>query len=452
MPPPVEITIDGVVVPCWEEMSLSIDNILGQTVDTAKLTFFDRDANLEIPELADIIITRTDNGQRIFGGLTSVVEGTTAGLSRRWEVQCQDYTVLLDAGLVHCSYPSGWTYDGMSGDKAIIAHLFEKVGVTLLGLGPSEIEARTFVGQAFSDFMSAIFFNYSSYREALQTIAGYTGWNYYVDYYRRLHYYYREDYPAPYRLSSTPGPGNVVYRKLRWRRDGTAVRNLYVMFGARLFSSPQHYYLPGDGVKTHYTLGIEDIGRNINLVAPPGEGNIIVEVNAGTDSVPIWVPQKVGNESTDSLDTCDCLHNSMHQILRFKVPPPNLTAAVYVRAVHLIGAGQADADDNSIVKYKRTFARRLSAGDTNSAIAINWKLNTYKEQFAFALEKVTLTVDDISYPGPDRFGIGQWVELENPVLGINRSYLIHRVTTRLIGGTHMEYDLELRNWFTDQAT
>ena len=455
---PIEITIGGQPITTAEQASVSIDNILGQTIDTAKITVFDRDANIEIPEAVDVIITRTDTGQRIFGGLSSVVEGSTAGLSRRWDVQCQDYTVLLDTGLVHCSYQSGFTYDGLSGDRAIIAHLFEMAGVNLMGSGASEIEARTYVGQAFIDTdMGSMFFNYNTYREAIQTIASYAGWNYHVDYYKHLHYYYRDNTPAPYRLSSTPGPGNITYRKIRWRRDGTAIRNLFIMFGARLFSSEQHYYLKGDRYflddegNACYTLGIEDIGRNVSLVAPPGKDHILVDVNMGTDQNPNWVPQSVGIEGFDNLDAVDCLHNSLHQVLIFKVPPPNLNNAIFIRAVYLIGAGQADAEDGSIAKYGRTFARRLSAGDTNSAIAIGWKLNSYKEQFAYAMEKITLTIDDTEFPGTDRFEAGQWVQLDNGTLGLNRSYLIHRVTTRILGGSHLEYELELRSWVTDVA-
>ena len=450
MTAPIEITIGGTVIPCWEELSLNIDNILGQTIDTAKLTIYDRDANMNIPELADVIITHTGTGKRLFGGLSSVVEGTTAGLARKWDVQCQDYTMLLDAGLVHNSYRIAFTYDGMSGDKAIIAHLFEKAGVTLLGQGPSEIEARQYVGQAF-DEMGALYFSYNTYREAIQTIAGYTGWNYHVDYHKHLHYYFRDNNPAPYCLSSTPGPGNVCYRKLRWRRDGTAVRNHYMMFGANLYSDTLPYYLPSDGIRTTLTLGIEDIGVNRMLCAPPGEKHIIVSINTGTDLNPYWERIEVDNAVSGNLDRVDCIFNPVEKTLVFNDPPPNLTAAVLVEAVHTWQAGQGDAHNESIAKYGRTLSRRLTAGDINSAYALNKKLHNYKEQFAFALEKVTLTVDDISYPGPERFEAGQWVILNNNVLNLDRYYLIHRVSTHLIGGEYLEYELELRSWVSDNS-
>jgi hypothetical protein len=43
------------------------------------------------------------------------------------------------------------------------------------------------------------------------------------------------------------------------------------------------------------------------------------------------------------------------------------------------------------------------------------------------------------------------VPLYNAVLGINKSYLIHRITTTCRGGLLMGYELELRNWFTETA-
>ena len=456
MAAPVAVTIGGVPITTVDQASFRIESILGQTVDTAQLQIFDKNANIAIPEQVDVIITRTDTGERIFGGLSSIVDGWTQGVSRWWQVQCQDYTILLDTTLVFNSYPSGFTYDGLIGDKAVIAHLFEKsiVGATG-GTGPaSEIEARTYVQQGLSS-MAAIYFYYTSLREALNTIANYSGWNFYIDYNKHLHYYFRESIAAPFALSSSPdNVTSIGYRNLKWRRDGTSVRNMYVQFGTSLFSSTQTFIIPSDGAKTHLTIGIADIGRNVVLAAIPAEKYIEVYKNTGTDIAPVWTALTVGIDGVDSLASVDVLHNAIHQTLDFAVAPPNLTNSVKVMGVYQINAGQQDVDGGSIAKYGRAFAKRLVASDANSAAALAGKLATYKKEFAYAIQKITLQVDDGAFPVGNtlRFKVGQWVYFTNAVLGItNKGYLIHRVTTTILGGELKSYELELRNYFTDTA-
>ena len=156
------------------------------------------------------------------------------------------------------------------------------------------------------------------------------------------------------------------------------------MFGANLFSSVQTYILPSNGIKTILTLGIADIGRNVLLQPPPGETNILVWKNTGSDVTPSWTALTVGNDGFDLLTEKDCLINPTQQTIQFAIAPPNLTNSVKIQAVYLLGAGQVDTDNNSINKYGRTFARRLTAADANSATTLAAKLANYKQQFAFA--------------------------------------------------------------------
>jgi prophage tail gpP-like protein len=63
-------------------------------------------------------------------------------------------------------------------------------------------------------------------------------------------------------------------------------------------------------------------------------------------------------------------------------------------------------------------------------------------------------IADEAFPTGDtrRFQCGQWVNLTNDVLGItSKGFLIHRVTTTILGGELKGYELELRDWFTEAA-
>lgn len=464
MTAPVAVTIGGAAVTTLDQSEFRIDSILGQTIDTATLKIYDKTNAIALPEQADVVITRTDTGERIFGGLSSIPIGWTEGASRWWQLSCQDYTTLLDSTIVFASYPSGFTYDGLVGDKAVIANLFE---MAVVGIGggtapASEINARTYVEQGLTS-MAALFFQYTTLREALQTITSYTGRNYYVDYDLKLHYYYKMNEPASFSLSSSAdGVSSLSYRSLKWQRDGTSIRNLYMAFGANLFSSLQTYILPNSGGSTAITLGVTALGRNVILAAPAGEDFIKVYKNTGTDLSPVWTQLTVGLENLDSLTDKDVLHNPTEQRLTFAVAPPNFTNSVKIEAVFAFIGGQPDADIGSITKYGRVFAKRIVAGDANSAAALNAKVQNYKKQFAYALNKATLTVDDSSFPVGDtrRFKCGQWVNLTNDILSQGftnpplqaKGFIIHRMTTKILGGDLLSYELELRDWFTDSTT
>jgi len=451
------VEINGVPVPSIQESTIRIESILGRTLGSAKMTIHDKYANLPVNELSDVVIYRRDTGERIFGGLCSIPTGWTEGRSRWWELNCQQYTTLLETTLVFNSYPSGFTYDGLTGDKAIIAHLFER---SVVGLGggeglASEINARTYVQQALTS-MAAMFFFYTSLLEAMVTISNYSGWNFRVDHYKRLHYYLRESAPATFNLSSEPdGVTTIGYHGLKWKRDGTYVRNAYLMFGANLFSSPQEYILPSNGADEVLTLGIYDIGINVALAAPPGFRTIRVFKNTGTDETPVWAEQVVGIDYIDTIPPKQVLHSPIGQTLRFGTAPPNLTSSVRIIALIPFTGGQPDSDAASILKYGRLFSKRLVASDANSVAALRAKLSSYKQQFAYAVEMCTLKVNDSDFPvgSTARFEVGQFVYLTNSILGIlNKGYVVHRVTTTVLGGQLRQYDLELRSWFTEVIT
>lgn len=455
--PALAFTIGGVTYDNVEEDSVSIESILGQTIDTARLVLFDKDRSLNIPEGVDIVITRSDTGARVFGGLTSTIKGSIeGGIQRKWQVDCQDYTALLQSIYFFASYVNGFTFDGLSGDKAIIANLFEKTVIGASGAtgAASEIEARTYVQQALSSMGGPLLFNYVSALEAMRTICQATGYNYYVDQNLKLHYYFRESNAAPFGLSDSPdGSATLMYRKPIWTRDATSLINNYVVFGPQNITSPQAYILPSDGVRTVVALLPSSTSvpalPNYPLVAPPGQTVITVEVNTGSDVSPVWTARTVGISAIDTIPPKQVLHDSIGRNLTFATAPPNLTNAIRVTGSYLLQTGAAGSLAQSITKYGRIFTRRFVASDSVSVAGLTQKLANYKTEYGNALDVVTLSIDDDVFPGTARFETGQMVPFRNDILGINKSFLIHRITTKILGGPNLTYDLELRDWFTD---
>ena len=553
--------------------SLLVESIIGQSVDSADLTVHDGRRQVNIETYSEIQVWAFRNTQDLrmfmgeeingyqapgqaphgatkeFAGLAVMIDGEPIGVEREWELGCQDYTVLMDRSLVLQQYRPDYTYTNLQGqdlvgDVAILASIFERDTLGAFGIStksPIEvIVGHDYVQQGLRS-LSQQEFRYNSQREAISQLAQYVGYDFYVDYDRRLHYYYRKSRRAPYRLTDQGGgDGDVQYAGLRWKRDGSRLVNTFALFGDRLITENQTAIMASDGEQLVYNLDYDTVGVNFPLLPEVdrdairvdynrnrGKGNrlyqhvgmpsrleltieaadgnftagdptsmlaeerpievgdvvvnhtdgswgtvrapieafrLFVDLRGGRRNewrfgdyafVPTWEPQPVvtaGPLTLPAADQAVLLHDSIGRSLTIPAErkPPYGERAMRLRFVHNFVGGQVDSDPISVERYGQVLARRVVASDVNSAQGMLQKLEHLKDQYADALEIATLTVDDQQMPRGLRPQKGEWVAFENSVLGVyNREYQVNRVTTRLIGGTLVEYSLELRSWEVD---
>ena len=289
------------------EDSLLVESIVGQVVDTCEFTVYDRESEVVIPAMSELVITRLypgvptmsepdpgpEEGPKLFAGYISSITGRPEARSRYWDVGAQDYTLLLDRSLVIQSYPADFRYDGLAGDRAIIAAAFEQHTVGLFGSSVSSpIAVRTYVQQGLLSLAQQEF-RYSTLREVTSQLAQYVGFDFYVDYDKELHYYYRESEEAPYELSDQTtvlahevgrtGKRILRYRDAEWERDGTRLVNTFALFGDRLLSDAQTLVMAGTGSETEFDLSFDTIRLNFPLLPEPGESTVRVDVNTGAN-------------------------------------------------------------------------------------------------------------------------------------------------------------------------
>ena len=472
MTSPIALTIGGTSYTAVKEDSMVINSVLGKTINTMQLTLYDKNCTLTVPkEGVDVIVTRTDTGERIFGGLASNIIGHVEGVSRYWDIQCQSYTVLLDRILFYYYYPPCFTYTNLAaqalvGDVAILGHMFEKSVVGMYGQATtaSEIAVSPTYVQQGSPSLVALNVNYMYAREAIELLANYVGFNYYVDYNKNLHYYYKETNLPPFCLSSASAQlpdsaGNLLdpieYNGMIWQRDATRIINNYLVFGTSVSSDTKTSTIANNGVKT--TLSMAFNGTASPILPPPGKAQVEVYVNSGSDVSPTWVTQTVGTMYIDDAGSYNVLADYTNLVLNFAVAPPNLTLAVKVNYLYQFQGGMPDSAQDSITQYGRLFSTRMTAADANSAAAMQSNINHLKTQFKGALEKVTCKVDDSAFPAgnTNRFKIGQWVPFYNHILGtptsatLLKNYQVYSMKTRCLGGSVLSYELELRNWMLE---
>ena len=271
-----------------QEETFVVESIIGRSIDTCDFTVHDKYSNIEIPSMADVVVTRSGDSGRLFAGLAAFITGTPSGFSRYWDVSCQDYTILLDRSLVLQNYPVGFTYGTnpeLIGDKAIMASAFEEdlIGVSGASDLPSEIDAEEFVEQGLP-VLAHQQFKYNSLREVVSQLAQYVGHEFYVDYDKKLHYYYNEHNPAPFSLTDgVPSNTALQYRNCQWKRDGTQLTNTFALFGDRLLSDSQVSLLSSDGSKTAFDLDFDAIELNFPILAEPGFSAIRVDKRGSSD-------------------------------------------------------------------------------------------------------------------------------------------------------------------------
>ena len=437
------------------ESSLRIEEILGKTIDTCSFNVIDNERTLTFVPMSDIIIER--NGKKLFAGLITMISAKTSGAGRVWTIKCEDYTVLLTTSFIFASFIANFTYSGLQGDKARIAFAFENCTWGTLQYN-AEIDARTYIDSAGeSPFvgggMTAENFDTVSLLDFMNTMCSYTNFSFYVDFDKNLHYYKRSTDVTGYELNDYAIPDSMVYgvpyRDIRVETDATSLSNQYLLFGTSIKSSVQTYNIYNDNPtqyadmqgKTEIKVGIEQIGVNVAMLAPAGRKHIAINLN-GTD----LTDDEIGIYGIDNFGlTIIVLHDVTGQKLYFKNA---ISGNIIIRYVYSYDYGQYYIDDSSVNSYGRKFCNVLSSPDGNTVASINHKLETYQEQFAEPLITVVMTVDSID-AGADDLECGKWVQVVNHVLDINRFFCIYRISTRIIGNDTLEYELELRSWYTE---
>ncbi len=244
------------------ESQPEIVSVLNSEVDTFAVTLKNADA-LGLHTWQEIYFYSNTTGNRLFGGVIGTIDPHPAtDLSKNsYDLGCSDFGALLERSVVQMQYAA-------MTDKALIAAVF---GDALPGL--SEIDVTTYVRMVAT--IPAQQYNRKTLREVLDAICDISGGYWYIDYYKRLHYFATQDSSAPWDVSDDPTEaGCQVVEELQSHRDGTNVVNIIELVGGKYLSDDLTDIYPGSGYK-----------NTLNLTArtkpPTGQSKIVVQRNDG---------------------------------------------------------------------------------------------------------------------------------------------------------------------------
>ena len=384
---------------------LDIAQVVTKRVDTLALRLENPNVGWSIEGKQEIVVSNNAETVRYFAGYISNIKLDTIGISKALIISAQDYTVLLDTIIINEVYEN-------QGDQTIIASLFTKYA--------GEFDATTYVKPGRT--IERIVFYYCALREALEWLAEISGYDWYIDYNKYLHYFSQETNLAPFALSSSPvAPSSYPHKVSSYEKDVTGIVNRVIVIGGSYLSENTEFELAADGQQQRLALPY-------SLHAPSDDTLVEVYENTGSDSVPTWVELSVGIDYLDDPASHDCLYNYTEKFLSFTTAPPNLQRSIKVRGRYDVPILVRVRSLDSYSTYGRWYEAKVVDQDIDSR---DWARLRGK---AFLADKAMELPKGVTTCRQEGLVAGMRIQIVDSVRGINGYYLIQSIRTKLLSG------------------
>lgn len=371
----------------------------------------------------EVIITDA-TGLIIFGGYATKYNDSTTkqlGLSKQpfTEVAGIDYSTSLQRTMVNETFSS-------ISDSAILRFLFQKYApwVNLQYL-PSTT-AYLFPVKRFRNV---------SLEQAMQAVAGITGYLIYVDYQKNLRYVAPAvASSAPFSISDNPNfinsfPGAVT----DFQVDDTSAINRVTFYGGTKLSNP-------------FTQDISPFANGNNKTFPlaysPSSlagGGYLLTVNGVNQAVYVSTSAAPFGQFKSQGGSADALVDTSNKTVTFDVAPAS-GATVLFTYRYSFPLALRMTDENSHKFFGVYMDGYIQDGSTIDVFTAIQRAKVVLAQHSFGL--TTLKID--AYHGSAQSG--QIMQVVNTVRGINASYLIQNVEIEPYGGGNFVYHLTLGAW------
>lgn len=390
------------------EQTLVIESVITHQIDTCE---FVTASAIELKQ--EIIVSNLDETVRYFAGYIATIGYELEGITLLHKCAAQDYTVLLDAVIV------AKVYENMM-DSAILADLFS----VYLG----EVNATTYVQSGRNH--TRIMFNRITLYEAVAQLAEMSGFDWYVDYDKNLHYFHPVTNTAPFHLSDTPNfISHFPYSDLDYNKEAIKLVNRILIVGGTYLSDNSEFELANNGQATVLLLPYR-------LHKPTDATAVQVWRNTGSDTTPVWTPQTVGIDYLHNLTDYDCLYNYQEKFLKFATAPADLKRSARIRGRYPVPVLVRLSEQASYNKYSRWFDDKVIDQNIDSREWAQLVGKGILAERAFEKEFGMLVCTK------DGLVSGQRVHIINALRNIDDYYLVNRVITRLIGGSVAQYSVE----------
>jgi hypothetical protein len=327
------------------------------------------------------------DGTKEFGGVIVEVEKSIKhGQMKVYNVMCGDYAQFLNRKLVLERYDNK-TIDYIIDD--IVSTYASDFTITNVNC-PIQIKSMVF--------------NRTTMTEALDKMAKAVGYSWYVDYDKDIHFFERNQNPAPFIITDTNG--NYLQNTLFIRDDISQIRNVVVIRGSeeRAIERTETYIADGDQVMFPTANKFAEIP--------------VVNIESTT--------MIVGTDYLTSEENADCFWSYGEKYIRFKddtKPADGETVSftgiplfpIIVKVIHPV----------SIAEY-----------GTYEFFKEDKSIKSREEALDYAQAQLSSYSDGIIEGGfeTDQTGLrsGQIIRINSDLLGVNERFLIQRVHFRML--------------------
>lgn len=415
--------------------TLRITSNITNRIDTC--TFHTKDA--DIPCESEVIITNMAETTRYFAGYAKSIEPYVIGVTPHYAISCADYTCELDKILVNEAYESGIVafpaafpidWGAVVTDGSVIADLCTKYA--------SDFNGTTYVQAGKTH--DKIKFNRITFREVLNQLSRDSGYDWYLDYNKNLHYFSKETNLAPFGISDNPDDSTTYPAyDFKYKKDTSQIINRVLIVGGTYLSDDTTFdTIPASGAQTEIRLPY--------IFEPPEGYNMIrVDHNVGTDAVPQWAADIVGIDGIDTNGTkgVTVLFNRDEKTLIFNTAPLELDKSVRVRGRYHAKLRTRVRSDTSYTRFGRWYDSKIVNTNINDRKWARLEGKAILAKYALPRESGSFkcTTDGLSS--------GEQINIVNTLREINGDYLIHKIITRILGGTQMEYTISFGEYNPD---
>ena len=408
----VTILIDNVdVTSLIEKDSLNITDVLTVEVDTCTFRLLDSTGSSKPIVGQEVLVFYKETSSstpeiRFAGYITEVPQSQFAQGKYVYEVMCVDYTQELNKHLVV------ETYERQTAGY-IIKDIISKYAKTLGSFYVQDGPIITFKA-----------FNYKYPMECLEELAGLTGYDWYVDYERNVHFFIDTTTDASLELNETASTGE--FKELVVTVMKEELQNTITVRGGFEFSALFTQEKVADGTQDSFALRYKSFSPI----------SVFVDIGGG------YVQKTLGIDNIDTSGV-DFIYNAAEKVVK------NLDYAV-LTAGHKLKVTYrykkpilALIDDDASIELMK----QLEGGDGvyEGPLIVDETIETKKQ----AQDRGHATLNQYSNPLIEgsfittQFGYksGQLLTINLPSRGINAQYLIRQVSATSLGMGNFEYEV-----------
>ncbi len=384
--------------------SLNIRKTITKKRNTCGFNIVSTRENPYKPNIGQEVII-TDDATKIFAGVITSIETTPMSNNMvQHQIECQDYSRLLDRKLIPDSF-SNQTVD------EIIAFLQTRYFPSDVTINNVDCPVNVKTAR----------FNYKQLYDVLDELAKRTGYDWYIDYDKDVHFFKRDSIIAPFDVTDTAG--NYILDSMKIRSDNTQLRNTIIVRGGNYDGATFTAEIEANGVDFIFPLGYQYKDFNCTLTGQP---------------------LSIGIDYINSPDSFDALYNYQEKIIRFKesdIPSagailrpsgrPKLPVIVKYSSTQSINSTISTEGGDGIYEYLIIDKSITSKEEARTRARV--EVETYGESLIDASFS-TLT---------SGLEAGQKIRINSDLMGVNETYIIQSVNIEQYTEDTFKYNIDL---------